>query len=127
MRFLYEDRLDSHISAIQYDQKHQEIVSEQETITHKLETINNHFLTILEKGINILDLSQNAKEIYKSKSDNERRSLLNDLFSNLCLNDKSLEVECTPLVKAIAKKVEKVKWIINNFERSTPLIKSIDV
>ncbi len=114
---LYEDRLDSRISSSQYDQKHQEIVNEQETITNKLSTINNHFLTILEKGINILDLSQNAAQIYKSKSDDERRALLGDLFSNLLLKDKSLEVKCTPLVKAIARRVEKEKWIINNFER----------
>jgi site-specific DNA recombinase len=114
---LYEDRLDSRISSFQYDQKHQEIKSEQETITNKLGTIDNHFLTILEKGINILDLSQNATEIYKSKSDDERKCLLRNLFSNLRLNDKFLEVECTPLVKAIAKRVRKEKWIINNFER----------
>jgi site-specific DNA recombinase len=115
---LYEDRLDSRISAFQYDQKHQEIVSEQETITNKLGTINNHFLTILEKGINILDLSQNAMEIYKSKGDDERRALLHGLFSNLQLNDKSLEVECTPLVSAIAKKVEKEKELKSIFERA---------
>lgn len=114
---LYEDRLDSRISSFIYDQKHQDILNEQETITRKLETIDSHFLTVLEKGIDILDLSQNATQIYNSKPDQERRSLLRDLFSNLRLKDKSLEVECTPLVNAIAKKVENEKQLISNFER----------
>ena len=115
---LYEDRLDSRISSFIYDQKHQEINNEQEIISKKLETINNDYLSILERGINILDLSQNATKIYISKSDTEKRALLRDLFSNLRLKGKSLEVEYTPLVKAIAKKVEKEKQLISTFEPS---------
>ena len=114
---LYEDRLDGRISAFQYDQKHREINKVQEVLSKKLETIDNDFLTILERGINILDLSQNATKIYQSKGDQEKRSLLRDLFSNLHLKDKFLEVECTPLVSAIAKKVKIEKELIKNFER----------
>ena len=82
---LYDDRLDSRITAYQYDQKHQEIVNERELIATKLETLDSDYLSALERGINILELSQNAAAIYKSKNDAELRVLLRDLFSNLRL------------------------------------------
>lgn len=116
IEIMYEDRLDGRISAHMYDQKHKEAANEQQFITKKLEELESDYLAILERGINILDLSQHAAEIYKSKGDDERRALLRDLFSNLALNGKSLEVERTPLVAAIAKKVEKEKELIKNFE-----------
>lgn len=116
VEIMYEDRLDGRISAHMYDQKHKEATNEQQLLSKKLESLESDYLSILERGINILDLSQNAAEIYKSKKDDERRALMRDLFSNLRLNGKSLEVERTPLVAAIAKKVEQEKELIKTFE-----------
>ena len=116
VEIMYEDRLDGRISAHMYDQKHKEATNEQQLLSKKLEGLESDYLSILERGISILDLSQNAAEIYRSKKDDERRALMRDLFSNLRLNGKSLEVERTPLVAAIAKKVEQEKELIKTFE-----------
>jgi len=116
MDLMYEDRLDRRISVHQYDKMYKAASNEQKIISKKLEDFKDDYLSILERGINILDLSQKAKEIYRSKPDDDRRALLRDLFSNLQLNGKLLEVEYTPLVNAIANKVRKEKELINNFE-----------
>jgi hypothetical protein len=118
MDLMYEDRLDSRISVHQYDKMYNEASNEQKIIDKKLEDFEEDYLSILERGINILDLSQKAAQIYKSKPDDDRKALIRDLFSNLRLNGSLLEVEYTPLVNAIAKKVRKEKELRNNFERS---------
>ena len=118
MELMYEDRLDGRISVHQYDKMYSEASNEQKLIEKKLEDFDTDYLSILERGLNILDLSQKAAEIYQSKPDEDRKALLRDLFSNLRLNDKLLEVEYTPLVNAIAKKVEKEKELRNNFEHT---------
>ncbi len=118
MELMYEDRLDGRISVHQYDKMYNEASNEQKIIDKKLEDFEEDYLSILERGINILDLSQKAAQIYKSKPDDDRKALLRDLFTNLRLNGSLLEVEYTPLVNAIAKKVRKEKELRNNFERS---------
>jgi hypothetical protein len=118
MELMYEDRLDGRISAHQYDKMHKEASNEQKIISKKLEDFEDDYLAILERGINILDLSQKVAAIYASKNATDRRAILRDLFSNICLNGKLIEVEHTPLVAAIAKKVRKEKELRNNFERT---------
>lgn len=126
MELMYEDRLDSRISGHQYDKMHEVASKEQHLIEKKLEGFEADYLSVLERGINILDLSQRASDIYQSKTDNDRRALLRDIFSNLRIKGKSLEVEYSPLVAAIAKKVRKEKELRNTFER-TNLNKTTEV
>jgi site-specific DNA recombinase len=118
IEIMYEDRLDGRISSNQYDKMHRESSKEQIIIDRKLEEFETDFLTNLEKGIDILDLSQKAKAIYESKADRDRQAIIRDLFSNLHLNGDLLEVEYTPLVNAIAKKVRKEKSLREIFERT---------
>lgn len=87
-------------------------------IAKKLDDFEEDYLAILERGIDILDLSQKAAAIYESKNDTDRRAILRDLFSNIRLNGKLIEVEHTPLVAAIAKKARKEKELRNNFEQT---------
>ena len=49
----------------------------------------------------------------------ERRALMRDLFSNIQLNGKLIEVEHTPLVAAIAKRVKKEKELRSTFEQAS--------
>jgi hypothetical protein len=115
---LYEDRLDGRISVHQYDKMQQEASNEQKIIAKKLEDFEEDYLAILEKGIDILGLSQKATAIYQSKKDDDRRAILRDLFSNIRLNGNLIEVERTPLVAAIANKVRKEKELRNTFEQA---------
>ena len=114
----YEDRLDGRISVHQYDKMQKEASNEQKMIAKKLDDFEEDYLAILEKGIDILDLSQKAAAIYESKNDTDRRAILRDLFSNIHLNGILIEVERTPLVAAIAKKVKKEKELRNTFEQT---------
>lgn len=118
MNILYEDRLDGRISVHQYDKMEKDAANEQKVISKKLEDFEEDYLAILEKGLDIFDLSQKAAAIYKSKNDTERRAILRDLFSNISLNGDFIEVERTPLVAAIRKKVEKEKELRKNFEQT---------
>ena len=95
-----------------------EASNEQKIIAKKLEDFEEDYLAILEKGIDILDLSQKATAIYQSKKDDDRRAILRDLFSNIRLNGNFIEVERTPLVAAIANKVRKEKELRNTFEQT---------
>ena len=117
MEIMYEDRLDGRLSVHQYDKMCSEASNEQKLIAKKLDDFEDDYLSILERGINILDLSQKATAIYQSKGDDDRRALLRGLFSNINLNGKLIEVEHTPLVAAIAKKVKKEKELRNTFEQ----------
>lgn len=118
MDVLYEDRLDDRISVHQYDKMQKEASNEQKMIAKKLEDFEEDYLAILEKGIDILDLSQKAAAIYESKNDTDRRAILRDLFLNIRLNGNLIEVEYTPLVAAIAEKVRKEKELRNTFEQT---------
>ena len=118
MDILYEDHLDGRVSVHQYDKMQREASNEQKMIAKKLEDFEEDYLAVLEKGINILDLSQKAAAIYDSKNDTERRAILRDLFSNISLNGDFIEVERTPLVAAIRKKVEKEKELRKTFEQT---------
>jgi site-specific DNA recombinase len=118
MEIMYEDRLDGRLSVHQYDKMHKEASNEQKIISKKLEDFEDDYLAILERGINVLDLSQKASAIYESKNDTDRRAILRDLFSNIHLNGKLIEVERTPLVAAIANKVRKEKELRNTFEQT---------
>jgi site-specific DNA recombinase len=118
MDVLYEDRLDGRISVNQYDKMQKDASNEQKMIAKKLDEFEEDYLAILEKGINILDLSQKAAAIYESKNDTDRRAILRDLFSNIRLNGNLIEVERTPLVAAIANKVKKEKELRNTFEQT---------
>ena len=118
MDVLYEDRLDGRISVYQYDKMYKEASNEQKIIAQKLEDFEEDYLAVLEKVIDILDLSQKAASIYQSKNDTDRRAILRDLFSNIRLNGNLIEVERSPLVAAIAKKVKKEKELRNTFEQT---------
>ncbi len=118
MDILYEDRLDGRITVHQYDKMLKEASNEQQIISKKLDDFEDDYLAILEKGLDILDLSQKAAAIFKSKNDIEQRRILRDLFSNIRLNGDLIEVERTPLITAIANKVKKEKELRNNFEHA---------
>lgn len=95
-----------------------EASNERQMIAKKLEDFEEDYLPILERGINILDLSQKAAAIYQSKNGTERRAIMRDLFLNIRLNGDLIEVERTPLVAAIANKVKKKKELRNTFEQT---------
>ena len=56
--------------------------------------------------MNILELAQRAKEIYISRSVDEKRQLLKLVFSNLVLKDGNLRPDLHPAFRLIAEKAK---------------------
>ena len=68
-------------------------------------------ISYFELGINILELSQKAKRIYLSRFAEEKRQLLNLVFSNLYLKDGKLRPVYTPAFQIITKRAENQDWL----------------
>ncbi len=59
-----------------------------------------------ELGLQLYEVSQRGKEIYKKKHPEKKRILLGLIFSKLTLKDQILEYEYTKAFKILAKLVE---------------------
>jgi DNA invertase Pin-like site-specific DNA recombinase len=92
LSLLYDDKLDGKISSDFYEQKFREYAKEKEEIISSIEKHSNAQNKYFELGINILELSQKAKEIYLKASEEQKRMLLNLVFSKLTLNNGKLKV-----------------------------------
>ena len=112
---LYEDRLAERITSERYDEKYNAFKADFNDIEDQIMKLGVRSQHSLEKGIQILESAQVAIEAYKKLSANDKRKLLSQLFSNLTLFGKELEVSYTDQAKFIAEKVAKHKHIENNF------------
>ena len=120
---LYEDRLDGRISAEIYDRKVQEKTAERDEVARKLESLSSQNTEYIAKGIDILETTQNAAEIFKNKSLNEKRILLGDIFSNITLNGKHMEITWRPESAVVRDCAEKTKRLEKILEPSDDLSK----
>lgn len=118
LKILYEDRLDGRISPDQYDQKFKEKTVERREIDKNVSKITKQNTDYVERAVDILDLTQNAAEIFKTKPVIEQRVLLGDIFSNITLNGKHMEVSWRPETEIVRKAVEKTKRLEKILEPS---------
>jgi site-specific DNA recombinase len=112
----YDDRIVGRITPEKYDQKVKDNDEEIADIDSKLAKLEQQYATNIERGLNLLEVSQHAAEIYDSKSDEEKRKLLTDIFSNLSLNGRTLSYTYTPVVQAIAEIAEEDRALHETFE-----------
>lgn len=118
IKILYDDRLDGRIDPESYDRKFEEKTKERDEIIKNLERLNGDNTSYIEKAIEILDTTQKASEIFLSKPLEDRRILLGDIFSNITLNGKHLEVEWRPAAAAVRKASENTKRLEEFLEPS---------
>ena len=119
IKVLYEDRLDGRISPSVYDAKVQEKTTERDQIAKNLEKLSADNTDYIEKGIEILELTQNAAQIFKHKSVYDQRILLGDIFSNITLNGKHMKVGWRDEAELVRKAVEKTKRLEKILEPSS--------
>jgi len=91
LSLLYDDKLDGKITSDFYEQKFREYTKEKEEIISSIERHSNAQNKYFEFGINILELSQKAKKIYLKASEEQKRMLLNLVFSKITLNNGKLK------------------------------------
>lgn len=89
---LIDEHLDGNIDIGIYQQKLQEYKKRQREITREMEAHVDADETCLLTIKTVVDLARRAKEIYLSSNMDEKRELLNLVFSNLKLRDKRLLV-----------------------------------
>lgn len=104
---IYEDKLDGKITEEFYNRKDKEWSNE---LNKTLETIKKHDNAnnkYHQLGINIYELSQRAKQIYqKAKREEDKRSLINMVFTQLTLNQGKLSIEYSKTFKLLAEAVK---------------------
>jgi hypothetical protein len=87
---MYVDKLDGKVSQDFFDNKSKGWRIEQVEILHKIERHQNANRSYLEEGIQILELAQKAVILYEKQEMEEKRHLLNFVFSNSTWKDGKL-------------------------------------
>ncbi len=121
LEILYDDKLDGRIATEFWEIKKKEIDTEQAQILEDLKRIKNEETKYYEIGINIIDLARRSKAIYLRRSPEERRQLINLLFSNMTLKDKELTCTKKEFVEVLSKRVKEKIKLKKIFERKKPL------
>ena len=109
LEMMYEDRLNEKISPEFYERKLKEKTEEREQVSKQLAKLSGENRDYMERGIDILERTQNAATIFATKPVEEQRILLGDIFSNIILNGNHMEVVWRPETEIIREAVEKTK------------------
>ena len=112
----YDDRVVGRITPEKYDQKVLSTDQEIKDVDDRLGNLQRNYMNSLDADLELLDICQHAADIYKSKTDFERRKLLGDIFSNLSLNGNTLRYSYTKTARAIAMLAEEDRKLHEKFE-----------
>ena len=113
---LYDDRLGEKISQERWETKQALINDEQATVQREIEKIKTQETKYFELYINILDLARRAREIYEKRTPEQRRTLLQLIFSNLTLKDKNTSYALKEPLETLSKRVQERLDAQKNFE-----------
>lgn len=109
---LYDERIDKMISKEFYNKKQAQYEEELESLINTIENHTKANIDYKKLGINIFELSQKGKEIYKNKAfANEKKELLNFIFLNFKLKDKKVYPSFKNGFEVIAKRAEDGNWL----------------
>jgi site-specific DNA recombinase len=87
---MYIDKLEGKISEAFFTRKSEEWGAEQADILNKIQQHHNANRSYLEEGTRLLELAQEAVTIYENRKMEEKRRLLNFVFSNSTWKDGKL-------------------------------------
>lgn len=88
---LYDDKVDGLITKEKYIQKREEYEEQLNDITTSINTHSKANINYLKLGMNIFELAQKGRELFeKQASMDEKRELLNFVFSNLKINGEKV-------------------------------------
>ena len=111
---LYDDKLSGEITKERYDSKHADILKQIEQADDELLVANETSLDMHRKAIDLIKLTQCAKDEYSSNdlTNEAKRTILTELFDSAVYKDNSLSVKYTKFVESIAKRNQKTKQIM---------------
>ena len=117
---LYDDKLDGKISVGFYESKYNQYKEQQKSVLEALGRHKQANFSYFEMGSNIFELAQKAKSIYQNaKSTEEKRQLLNFVFSNLKMKDKKIDPTYKNAFQIVASRIERATSRSQS-ARSTP-------
>lgn len=100
---LYDDKVDGKITEEFYQKKLKQYTDDKNNALEMLKKHSNASTKYYELGSRVYELSQRAKLIYlKAKMEDDKRALINLVFSKIWLNEGKLTVEYTHLFKLLA-------------------------
>ena len=113
---IYEDKLDNVIDEETYHRKREQFLNEKEDIETQIKRHSIADDKYIDFGNLVLDVANRASEIYEVRKPEEKRYLLNFIFSNLFLQDKKIKFRFKSIFETVVmyqqtKNVETVsKW-----------------
>jgi DNA invertase Pin-like site-specific DNA recombinase len=116
---LYDDKLDEKISKEFYERKFRAYSEEKEIVLQGIQKHSQASDKYFELGINIYELSQQAKEIYQKAIQEEKRQLISLVFNNLLLNKGELSFSYTKPFEILSDAVK-----VTNGSKVLNLVKS---
>lgn len=101
----YEDRINGIINIAKYQEIEKRYEEEQKGLEDTVKRIKKYSDKQKDIGLAIFDLAQNGEEIFEKATVEEKRTLLNTMFSNLYLLDGKMKYEMNPAFKVMRDKV----------------------
>ena len=107
---IYDDKIDENISVEYYQRRFKEYDTERKNILKELNGAQGTIANYYEVGADIHELAFNAQRLYDGTkaSSEEKRVLLNKIFSSMELQDKKLSVQYTPAYEFLAECIPKL-------------------
>lgn len=93
---VYEDKLEGIIPEELWFRKHNQYLEEQTRLMRSLDEHQKGSASYMESGIQLIEIAQNAIQLYKKPSNTEKRRLLRFLSSNYTLKDKKVVPDWNP-------------------------------
>lgn len=103
---LYDDRLGEKISQDRWQSKQSTINDEQKQILSDMQRIKNQETKYFEFCISIIDLARRARDIYEKRTPEQRRLLLQHMFSNITLKDREITYELRKPLQILSNRVQ---------------------
>ncbi len=107
---IYEDKLEGVIPEELWQRKHQEYTQEQENLMKSLEEHQQGAKNYFETGIQLVELSKKALQLYKGAETNEKKRLLRFMSSNYKIVDEKIVPDWNPAFKVLLKSGDLEKW-----------------
>lgn len=106
----YLDKLDRKISEAFWQTKTKEWSTEQENLNDKLFAAKKADVHYLENADFIIELAQNAGQLFKTGNTAKKRRVIDMLTSNCAYRDGNIDVELKPVFGEVLKTVKTRNW-----------------
>lgn len=107
---MYDDKLDGLITKEKYMEKLAKEKKREEKIIRDIKKHKKANNGYFDTGVKILELSRNASQLYKKGTDEEKRELLQFVFSNFIITNEKFDYEAKSPFSEIIKMNNRSDW-----------------